>query len=91
MPSRARTRIDCLLNSNLEASPLPCEMQYHPKTVLIHNLLQDRFQDTPFVTVSLESNALRISAPTLHQLLITSMKVKAILRAEGIERNVSLG
>ena len=91
MTSKARSRIGSRFKNNLEASPLPCEMQYHPKTTLIHKLLEKHFHNTPYVSVSSENNALRISAPSLYQLLITSMKVKAILKAEGIEKDVSLG
>ena len=66
------------------------EMQQHPKTEVVHQLLKEHFSHLSYVTVSSERNALYIAAPSLNDLLFTSMKVKAILRAHGLEEHVTL-
>lgn len=83
--SRTRARI-----YNAERGELSWEMQDHPKTEVIHNLLVKHFSHLSYVTVASDKNALYIAAPSLDDLLRASMKVKAILRAHGLEEHVSL-
>ena len=74
-------------------SPLatPIEFQHRPKTRFIWNQLKIAVQGLKFVKLSEESDTLLICAPTISDLVITMMKVKAILLTKGLDDYVSIG
>jgi len=70
--------------------PIPIELHQRNRTALVHALLEDIFEKTPYVTVCNDSDSVVIRAPNLHELLITSMKVKMLLMCNGLEELVSI-
>lgn len=69
--------------------PLPNEFKHRPKTELVHGYLQKLFKDMEYVTISSELDALEINCPSLDLLVITAMKVRSLLKANGLNELVS--
>jgi len=70
--------------------PIPIELHPRRKTEMIHTMLTDIFQHIEFVTVSDDADALEIRAPSLSQLLLTTMNVVLLLKAKKLEGLVSI-
>jgi len=70
--------------------PIPIELQPRRRTEMIHAILVDIFEHVDFVQVSDEADALEIRAPSLSQLLLTTMNVILQLKAKKLEGLVAI-
>ncbi len=91
MNSRSRTCWDRLhSNAYKKFSLTPPEMQEHSKNCEVYRVLEKHFPHIPFVTVNQSCNGLHFAAPSLEELFLSALKVKAGLKAHDLERDVCL-
>ena len=77
-------------NAHKELSLVPPEMQEHSKNDRVQHVLEKHLAHIPFVTVNNSCNGLQFAAPSLEELFLSGLKVKACLKAQDLERDVCL-